>query len=76
MYPDKEYDPDRTTAPLPAPIGKAEPDPGGEPQDPGGKDPKPTDKKVAAAEQRISRNRRGVLIERLREAIRKLGRAA
>lgn len=75
QYP-KDYDPDRTVDPLPAPIGKAEPDPGGLPQAPGGKDPKPADKQVAAAERRISLNRRGVLIERLREAIRKLGRAA
>ncbi len=62
MYPEKDsgkegtpdykpaYDPCRTTEPLPAPIGKAEPDPGGEPQLPGGSDPKPADKKVAAAE--------------------------
>src|ERR1019366_6226459 len=54
-YPEKESEPARTKAILPAPTGKAEPDPGGEPQAPGGKDPKPTDKKVAAAEQRISR---------------------
>ncbi len=45
-----KYDPNRTIEPLPAPIGKAQPDPGGLPQDPGGHDPKPADKKVAAAE--------------------------
>lgn len=52
QYP-KDYDPDRTKEPLPAPIGKAEPDPGGEPQAPGGSDPKPADKQVAAAERFI-----------------------
>jgi hypothetical protein len=41
QYPKGTYDPDRTKAPLPAPILKAEPDPGGQPQDPGGKDPAP-----------------------------------
>ena len=53
MYPESgkdKYDPNRTIEPLPAPIGKAEPDPGGVPQAPGGVDPKPQDKKVAAAE--------------------------
>lgn len=53
MYPDTgkdKYDPNRTKEPLPAPIGKAEPDPGGMPQAPGGIDPKPADKQVAAAE--------------------------
>lgn len=52
MYP-AEYDPDRTVEPLPAPIGRAEPDPGGEPQLPGGSDPAPATKKVAAAERFI-----------------------
>lgn len=41
QYPTSEYDPDRTKEPLPAPIPKAQPDPGGQPQDPGGKDPAP-----------------------------------
>lgn len=39
QYPDGEYDPDRTKEPLPAPIGRALPDPGGVPQAPGGRDP-------------------------------------
>jgi hypothetical protein len=59
MYPEKDsgvkdspdfipaYEPARTKAPLPAPIGKIEPDPGGAPQDPSGSDPKPVTKKVA-----------------------------
>jgi hypothetical protein len=72
QYP-KKYDPDRTVEPLPAPIGKAEPDPGGEPQAPGGKDPKPANKQVAAAE---SRNGRAVKIRRLKEALKRLTRAA
>ncbi len=46
QYP-KSYDPDRTKEPLPAPIGRAEPDPGGRPQLPGGKDPQPVDKTLA-----------------------------
>ncbi len=70
--PDK-YDPNRTVEPLPAPIGKAEPDPGGEPQAPGGRDPKPADKKVAAAE---TRNSRAVKVKRLKEALKRLVRAA
>ncbi len=41
QYPEDEYDPDRTKEPLPAPILKAMPDPGGQPQDPGGHDPAP-----------------------------------
>lgn len=49
QYPDGEYEPDRTKEDIPAPIGRAEPDPGGSPQDPGGVDPAPQDKKVAAA---------------------------
>lgn len=48
MYPKGEYDEDRTKEPLPAPIGRAVPDPGGQPQAPGGKDPAPIDKKVAS----------------------------
>jgi len=40
QYPESEYDPDRTTEPLPAPIPKALPDPGGAPQAPGGRDPR------------------------------------
>lgn len=56
QYP-KDYDPDRTVEPLPAPIGKVLPDPGGEPQAPGGRDAKPQDKAVAGAEgRRVSRN--------------------
>jgi len=39
MFPEGEYDPDRTKEILPEPIHKARPDPGGEPQLPGGKDP-------------------------------------
>lgn len=39
MYPDKEYDPDRTQQEETAPIGKAIPNPGGVPQNPGGKQP-------------------------------------
>ena len=70
--PDK-YDPNRTVEPLPAPIGKAEPDPGGEPQAPGGRDPKPQDKKVAAAE---TRNSRAVKVKRLKEALKRLVQAA
>ncbi len=41
QYPEGEYDPDRTKEPLPAPVQKAMPDPGGEPQAPGGHDPAP-----------------------------------
>jgi hypothetical protein len=41
QYPEDEYDPDRTKEPLPAPIMKALPDPGGAPQAPGGIDPPP-----------------------------------
>jgi len=67
QYPDGEYDPDRTIEPLPAPIGKAEPDPGGLPQAPGGKDPKPQDKKVAAAESAVMR---------FLEALKNLGKKA
>jgi hypothetical protein len=48
MYPDKEYDPDRTVEPEPAPILKAQPDPGGEPQAPGGHDPAPPTKAAEA----------------------------
>lgn len=47
--PDK-YDPSRTKEPLPAPVGKILPDPGGLPQAPGGSDPTPATKPVAAAE--------------------------
>ena len=36
MYPDSEYDPDRTKEPEPAPIMKALPNPGGQPQNPDG----------------------------------------
>jgi hypothetical protein len=36
MYPDGEYEPDRTKEPIAAPIAKALPSPGGEPQAPGG----------------------------------------
>jgi hypothetical protein len=53
QYPDGEYDPDRTKDPLPPPIGKVEPDPGGLPQAPGGSDPRPADKQVAAAERLV-----------------------
>lgn len=54
QYPDKAegdvpaYDPARTYEPLPAPIGRAQPSPGGQPQAPGGNDPKPVDKTVEA----------------------------
>jgi hypothetical protein len=72
QYPKSKYDPDRTTALLPAPIGKVEPDPGGVPQDPGGKDPKPQDKKVAAAEAHMTPNQREELIVRFKEAIKRL----
>jgi hypothetical protein len=37
MYPEDEYDPDRTKAPLPAPVMPAMPAAGGEPQNPDGK---------------------------------------
>jgi len=37
QYPEKEYDPDRTTEPVAAPIQKPMPNPGGVPQNPGGK---------------------------------------
>lgn len=46
QYPPDEYDPDRTTEPLPAPIQKAMPDPGGAPQLPDGKDPAPPQQKA------------------------------
>jgi len=59
QYPEKEYDPDRTKEPLPAPIGKAEPAPGGEPQAPGGHDPRVADQPVKAAE-RLLRAMRGL----------------
>jgi hypothetical protein len=36
MYPESEYDPDRTKEPIAAPIPKAQPNPGGQPQAPGG----------------------------------------
>jgi SAM-dependent methyltransferase len=36
MYPDGEYEPDRTKEPEPAPIMKALPNPGGQPQNPDG----------------------------------------
>lgn len=39
QYPEGEYDPDRTKEPLPAPIMKAMPNPGGQPQNPGGGQP-------------------------------------
>ena len=55
MYPKNEYDPDRTKEPLPPPIGKILPSPGGEPQDPGGLAVAPTDKPVTAATERFLR---------------------
>lgn len=42
MYPEGEYDPDRTKEPLPAPIMKALPSPGGAPQNPDGQQAAPT----------------------------------
>lgn len=50
MYPEGEYELDRTVVPLADPIGRADPSPGGEPQAPGGVDPPPLTKKVATAE--------------------------
>lgn len=47
QFPDETYDPDRTKDALPAPIGRAELDPGGKPQLPGGKEPAPLDKALA-----------------------------
>jgi hypothetical protein len=47
---DDKYDPSRTKEPLPPPIPKALPDPGGVPQAPGGEDPKPSGHVVTAAE--------------------------
>ena len=60
------YEPNRSLQPEAAPIGKAEPTPGGQTQDIGGVDPGPADKQVAAAE----------AFTRLLEAIRKLKEAA
>ncbi len=60
------YEPNRSLQPLNAPIGKAEPTPGGMTQDVNGHDPGPADKQVAAAE----------AFARLLEAIRKLKEAA
>ncbi len=54
QYPDSgpdKYDPNRTKEPLPAPIGRALPPPGGVPQLPGGRQPSavsPQDKPVTA----------------------------
>lgn len=39
MYPESEYDPDRTKEPEPAPIMKVLPNPGGQPQNPDGQQP-------------------------------------
>jgi len=50
MFPENEYDPDRTKEPVAPPILKAQPDPGGAPQLPGGKDqPPPTKTQEAIA---------------------------
>ena len=50
MYPESEYDPDRTQDPLPAPIMKARPNPGGVPQLPDGSTvPPPATTKTAEA---------------------------
>lgn len=47
QYPKGEYDPDRTKEDLPAPIGKATPNPGGEPQlEPDGEERPVVDKTV------------------------------
>jgi hypothetical protein len=43
MYPEKEYDPDRTKEPLPAPVPKALPQPGGQPQNPEGQQEPPNE---------------------------------
>lgn len=59
MYPDKKYDPDRTKEPLPPPIGRAQPDPGGQPQlTPSGRDPQPRDSQVEAARKLLAEVRR------------------
>ena len=65
MYPltgKNKYDPNRTIEPLPAPIGRALPGPGGVPQLPGGKQPGelepgkgPQDKPVVTATERLVR---------------------
>ncbi|MGC2152938.1 MAG: hypothetical protein WA618_12905 [Terriglobales bacterium] len=91
MYPAKEYDIDRTTAPIPAPVPTAPPiNPGGLPQPqpaavfqtpakpagPGSAAPGPVagNKTAPAASQnkegkRPSKNWTGVLLERLRKAV-------
>jgi hypothetical protein len=63
QFPDGEYDPDRTKEPLPAPIMKALPDPGGAPQLPGGEDPPPPKQK----ESRLDRAAR--LVEKALAAV-------
>jgi hypothetical protein len=55
QYPEGEYDPDRTKEPLPAPIGKAQLDPGGSPQAPGGKDPDPVVKESYSIREHLTR---------------------
>ena len=94
MYPKGEYDEDRTTAPLPAPVPTSPPiNPGGLPQPqpadvfqtpakpagPGSAVPGPVagNRKAAAASQnkegkRITQNRVGVLMNRLREAVKRV----
>lgn len=51
--PDK-YDPNRTKEPLPAPVAKLEPNPGGQPQLPGGKQPPDASQKEGTPAQRIA----------------------
>ncbi len=72
------YDPSRTKAPLPAPIGKALPPPGGQPQLPDGQQPQgavpgqpqpgPQDKPVPTATESAAR--------KLVEAVKKWGKAS
>lgn len=68
QYPEKEYDPNRTTEPEPAPIPKLEPRPGGTPQNPGGLQTAPPAQQLPAPDAPAPK-------EALRRAARRLLRA-
>lgn len=71
MYPDGEYNPDRTEEPLPAPIPKAQANPGGQPQAPGGN---PTSQPGQVDQQPLGdAMREAVLLRRVAERLLKLG---
>lgn len=61
-----KYDPCRTKAPLPAPIGKALPLPAGQPQNPGGGQPAPQDKPVTAVASEAVISKLAALVEAVR----------